>query len=314
MNKYIIGDNLELLKKVPENKIDMIYMDPPYATGRNFYYFDDKFSSIQSFISEFLTPRFKIMHKILKKDGNLIVHIEPSISHYVKVCLDEIFGENNFKNEIIWSSGGNKTSKKQLARFHDVILVYSKSNKSKYFPQYIPYDENYKKKLKWCAIHKDYYSTTAAHNSQPEVNPRPNLRYEFNGHTKQWYISKEKMEKFKKEDRLEFSGNGIPRIKRFLKELKGKPVSDLWTDINQIQSVEKLPYATQKPIKLLERILELYSEKNDLVLDPFAGSGTVGRACLKLGRKYLLFDINKNGKRVFENSIKSNAKSPPKIP
>ena len=86
--------------------------------------------------------------------------------------------------------------------------------------------------------------------------------------------------------------------------MKGIPVRDLWTDINQIQSGEKLDYATQKPVKLLERIVKMYSNSGDVVLDPFAGSGTTGRACINTGRNYILFDINEKAKSVFLESIK----------
>ena len=137
---------------------------------------------------------------------------------------------------------------------------------------------------------------------QPEVNPRPNLRYEWNGHQKQWYFSKERMETLHKEHRLEYNSSGIPRIKRFAHEMDGVPIRDTWDDISSIQNGEKTKYATQKPVKLLERIVSLYSREGDLCLDPFAGSGTLGRACKALNRKYVLFDLNPEGKEVFEET------------
>ena len=112
------------------------------------------------------------------------------------------------------------------------------------------------------------------------------------------------MKQLHDENRLEYNKQGIPRIKRFLDEMDGIPLRDLWTDINNIQSGEKLQYATQKPVKLLERILQLYTDENDICLDIFAGSGTLGRAAIHLKRKYLLFDINENGKEIFLSSIK----------
>ena len=112
------------------------------------------------------------------------------------------------------------------------------------------------------------------------------------------------MEELDKDNRLEYNSNNIPRIKRYLDEMEGIPLRDVWIDITNTQNNEKLEYATQKPIKLLERIVKLYSNENDVCLDIFAGSGTLGRACINLKRKYLLFDINKNGKLVFDKSIK----------
>jgi DNA modification methylase len=131
------------------------------------------------------------------------------------------------------------------------------------------------------------------------------LYKELKHHEKQWYVTKEKMEKLDKDHRLEYSSSGIPRFKRYLDEMNGIPIRDLWVDIGQIQNGEKLDYATQKPIKLLDRIIKMYSNENGLVLDPFAGSGVVGRSCIKNKRKYILIDKNKKGKEIFEKSIKA---------
>lgn len=298
-NSFTVGDNVELLKTIKSETIDMIYLDPPYNTGRNFYYFKDKFADFNSFMEERLVE----CHRVLKKNGNIIIHVEPKISHHIRNICDKLFGEKNFKNEIVWHSGGNAKNIYQLGRNHDTIIVYGRSPKSKFFPLYKEYGEEYLKGTKLCKIHNKKYTTSAAHNSQPEVNPRPNLTYEWNGHTKQWYVSKEKMETLHNENRLEYNKNGIPRIKRFVEEMQGIPVRDTWDDISSIQNGEKTKYATQKPVKLLERILKLYSEHGDICLDPFAGSGTLGRACINLNRYYILLDINQEGYDVFCNSI-----------
>ena len=304
-NSFLVGDNLEILKSLPDNSVDLVYLDPPYNTGRNFGEFEDAFPSMLAYASDFLKPRLKECHRILKNDGNIIVHVEARNNPYVRFALDEVFGEKNFRNEIIWKSGGNAKNKKQLGRYHDNLSVYSKSNKPKFNPLYQPYDDEYKKKsnAKLCESRKEWYVTTALHNSQPDVNPRPNLRYEWNGHYHQWYVSLEKMKALHDDDRLQYNKKGIPRIKRFLNEMEGIPVRDLWTDINQIQGSEKLNYPTQKPVLLLERILKLYSNPGDLVCDPFAGSGTLGRAAINLKRDYLLIDVNSHGLDEFNKSI-----------
>lgn len=295
-NTFHVGDNLELLKKVKSETIDMIYLDPPYNTGRSFYYFEDKFADFPKFMEE----RIKECHRVLKNDGTIIIHVEPRISHYIRILCDTIFGDSNFKNEIVWHSGGNAKNKHQLGRNHDTLIVYNKSSKSKFFPLYKPYTTEYKKGLKLCPHHNKLYSTTATYNSQPEVNPRPNLRYEWNGTTLQWYFTKEKMKSLHDDNRLEYNEKGIPRIKRFLDEMEGIPIRDTWDDIPCMQNGEKIKYATQKPIKLLERIVTLYSAQGDLCMDPFAGSGTLGRACRILKREYILFDINPEAKKVFD--------------
>jgi DNA modification methylase len=295
-NTFHVGDNLELLKRVKSETIDMIYLDPPYNTGRNFHYFEDKFADFPKFMEE----RIEECHRVLKKDGNIIIHVEPRISHYIRVICDKIFGDTHFQNEIVWHSGGNAKNKYQLGRNHDTIIVYSKSSKSKFFPLYKPYTDEHKKGLKMCPHHNKLYGTSAAHNSQPEVNPRPNLRYEWNGNTRQWYFSKEKMKALHDDNRLVYNDKGVPRIKRFLDEMEGIPVRDTWDDISSIQNGEKTKYATQKPIKLLERVVALYSAEGDLCMDPFAGSGTLGRACQIMKREYILFDINPEAKKVFD--------------
>lgn len=306
LNQYLIGDNLEILEKLlNENyQFQLIYLDPPYNTGRDFSDFDDKFEDIKVYAYEFLKPRFEIMKKLLTPNGVIVVHIEPKISHYVRLVMDEVFGIKNFQNEIVWKSGGNKKSSKKLMRFHDTIIVYSNNSKYKYNPLYLPYGDDYRKKnnLKTDSIGE--YTTSAAHNSQPDVVRRPNLRYEWNGHNKQWWWSKEKMEKLHDDGRLSYNEKGIPRVKKYLHEMEGIPVRDLWVDINQIQGSEKLDYATQKPVELLERIIKMYSDETDFVLDPFAGSGTTARACLKTNRKYIMVDINSKGLKVFESSLK----------
>jgi len=302
-NTYYVEDNLVLLKKVEKESVDLIYFDPPYNTGRDFYNFNDKFESVDAY-SDFIKLRIIECRRILKKTGTMIVHIEPRVSPYFRLIADSLFGLNNFKNEIVWKTGGNSKNIRQLNRWHDTILVYAKNKGKQLFnPIYFPYDDAYKKNAKICPIHKKLYKTTAIHNSQPEVNPRMNLRYEWQGNTRQWYVCKEKMEELHKDNRLQYNNKNIPRIKRFLDEMDGIPLRDIWDDIANIQSKEKLKYATQKPVKLLERIVTLYSDEKSLCLDIFAGSGTLGRACKNLNRDYILFDINEDGKKLFEKSI-----------
>jgi len=111
------------------------------------------------------------------------------------------------------------------------------------------------------------------------------------------------MQQLHDDNRLVYNKQNIPRIKRFLHEMEGIPLRDVWCDINNIQSGEKMNYATQKPVKLLERIVQIYSNEDDVCMDIFAGSGTLGRACINLNRKYLLLDINDKGNELFLKSI-----------
>ena len=299
MNQYVVGNNLDIVKDI---KCDLVYIDPPYNTGRDFGDYNDKWKSMKIYSEEFLYPRIKLCYDIINNNGNIVVHIEPKNSHWVRFILDDIFGSKFFRNEIVWKTGGHAKNKKQLGRMHDTILVYSKSNKSTFNPQYQPYDEGYLKNTK--IDNRGNYTTTAIHNSQPDVNPRLNLRYEWNGHLKQWYTTKEKMQELHDDDRLVYNQNGVPRVKRYVHELDGIPITDLWIDISNTQSGEKVNYATQKPIKLLDRIINMYSNENDLVVDIFAGSGTTGVSAIKNKRKYFLCDINQNEKKIFDKRIK----------
>lgn len=306
VNKYYVGDNLQLLSQLEDKSVDCIYMDPPYNTGRDFGDFVDKFESMEYFRENFIKPRIKELHRVLSDTGNLIVHVDPTISHHVRNVMDEVFGEKKFVNEVAWVTGGNAKNKKKMNRWHDTIIIYKKTNKSIFNPIYLPYDEEYEKRnsIKICKIRNKKYVTTAAHNAQPDVNPRMNLRYEWMGNKRQWYLSKKKMQEMHDDDRLQYSmKTKIPRIKRYLCEMDGIPIRDVWSDIKNMQAKEKIDYATQKPVALLERIVKMFSNEGELVLDPFAGSGTTGRACINLERKYILLDISEKGKEKFLESI-----------
>lgn len=306
LNKYKIGDSRELLKEVEDNSVDLIYIDPPYCTGRDFYHFDDRFKSSSDYRELLIRPILTECHRVLTDVGNIVVHVEPKISHHIRIVLDDIFGEKRFKNEIVWVSGGNHKSKKQLQRNHDTIIVYQKGVESIYNPEHKEYDKKVVEKAKLCPYRNQKYTTSALVNRQPDVVPRPNLRYEWNGNYLQWHISKEKMQTLHDDNRLEYSSNtGIPRVKKYLDELDGVPVKDVWSDIKQIQGIEKMDYATQKPVALLNRILRMFSNEGSTVLDPCAGSGTVGRSALLTGRNYILFDLNETGKTLFEKSIET---------
>ncbi len=296
MNQYLIGDNITLLHDM-DVSCDLVYIDPPYNTGRDFGDYKDSWKSMKIYAEEFLYPRLELCHTILKSTGNIVVHVEPKNSHWVRFGLDKIFGESNFRNEIVWRTGGHSKNKNQLGRMHDTIIVYSKSSTYTFNPIYFPYDNEYLKKTIEDARGK--YRTSAIHNSQPEVNPRKNLRYEWNGHNRQWYTTQDKLQKLHDEDRLVYNEKGIPRIKRYVHEMEGIPITDLWTDIGNVQHKEKEDYATQKPVNLLTRIINLYSNEGDFVVDIFGGSGTTGIAAIQSNRTYLLTDINSKGKDIF---------------
>lgn len=298
MNRYETLSAVEGLSTI--NSANLIYFDPPYNTGRDFDDFNDKFESNTDYRESLIRPAIQACYNASHSNGVLVIHVEAKISHHIRIVCDDIYGESNFVNEIVWQSGGNHHSSKKLQRNHDVIIVYAKSKKFTFNPIYSDYDETYISKCKQDSRGK--YTTSALKNSQPNVIKRPNLRYVWNGHDEQWWCSQSKMQILHDDDRLVYGPTGIPRIKKYLHELKGVPIKDLWTDIPQIQGNEKLNYATQKPIKLLERIITLFSNPYDLIVDPFAGSGVTGRACINLQRNFMLFDVNPKAKQIYETS------------
>ena len=232
LNEYSIGDSRDLLKEVESNTVDLIYIDPPYCTGRDFYHFDDRFKSSADYRELLMRPLLTECHRVLSNVGNIVVHVEPKVSHHIRIVLDEVFGENRFKNEIVWISGGNHKSKKQLQRNHDTIIVYQKGKESIYNPEHKEYDPETVRKAKFCPYRKKKYNTSALVNRQPNVVSRPNLRYEWNGNHLQWHVSKERMQMLHDDNRLEYSPiTGVPRVKKFLDEMDGIPVKDVWSDI-----------------------------------------------------------------------------------
>ena len=239
------------------------------------------------------------MRRALRRTGSIFVHCDPTESHYLKVILDTIFGADKFENEIIWQRTGSKgLSTKHLPNNHDVILSYRKGDERTWNTDamFVPYDlddldEKTIKKYSGRDPDGRLYHLDNLNNPNPD---RPNLTYEFLGHTKVWRWTKERMTQAYAEGLvIQPSPGSVPRFKRYLDEQRGKPLSDLWADIppNNSQSNEDTGYDTQKPLPLLKRILALASKPGDLVLDPFCGCGTTIEACEEMGRKWIGIDI-----------------------
>ena len=241
-----------------------------------------------------MAARLVELHRVLKPTGSLYLHCDPTASHYLKVVLDTIFGAENFQNEIVWQ----RTTAKGLAftRFasnHDVILRYSRSGNWTWNAQYSEYDPGY--------LARSYRfadpETGRRYQLDNLVNPnpdRPNLTYEFLGVTRVWRWTRERMQEAYEQGLVVQTKPGtVPRLKRYLDEQEGVPVSDIWTDIPSLSahSAERLGYPTQKPVALLERIVASSSNEGDIVLDPFCGCGTTIAAAQKLGRRWIGIDI-----------------------
>ncbi|MGE0085487.1 MAG: DNA methyltransferase [Desulfococcaceae bacterium] len=249
-----------------------------------------------------MTARLIELHRVLKPAGSLYLHCDPTASHYLKIVLDTVFGIENFRNEITWKRRkGTFSTVHESNKFGvctDIILFYVKSNNAQFHPQYSFEDPTYKDYIEKSFKHIDENGRRYQSDNLANPGVRPNLIYDYKGYKPPkggWAISKEKMEQWDKEGRLLFpkNPNGRIRRKRFLDELKGKPVQNLWYDIEPISShdSERLGYPTQKPIALLERIIQASSREGDIVLDPFAGCGTTIAAAQKLKRHWIGIDI-----------------------
>ena len=257
---------------------------------------------MQSYLT-MMAVRLLEMRRVLKDTGSIYLHCDPTAAHYLKQLMDAVFGPSNFRNEVTWKrrygtfSTVHKSNKFGVAT--DTILFYAKSQATPFYPQYSMDDPQY----------QDYVSKTFRHVDEDGrryriadlANPafRPNLIYTYKGYQPPkngWAISKEKMEQWDKEGRLHFPKSPAGRIqrKRFLDELKGKPVQNLWDDIKMIssQAKERTGFPTQKPLALLERIIHASSNPGDVVLDPFCGCATACVAAEKLGRKWLGIDLS----------------------
>ena len=241
-----------------------------------------------------MTPRLVELRRVLKPTGSLYLHCDPTASHYLKLLLDTIFGKENFRNEIVWrrySSHGNVS--RNLGKVHDIVFRYSKTSKFVWNQLYRPLREEYVEKF----FRKIEPETGRRYQSQNVLNPndnRPNLTYEWNGHTRVWKWSKETMQGLHDAGRLEYSRTGYPRLKQYLDESPGERLQDIWDDlppVGQSSGEVSLGYDTQKPMSLLERIIQSSTVEGDVVLDPFCGCGTAVAAAQKLNRQWLGIDI-----------------------
>ncbi len=350
-NQLYFGDNLDVLRKyIKDQSVDLVYLDPPFNSNRNYSVIFNKdggitsenTAQIEAFedtwhwtpttdaqFSEFIqnapnqaadaltafhtllgendamayltnmAPRLLELHRALKPTGSLYLHCDPTMSHYLKILLDAVFDPRNFRNEIVWNRTGAKALQTtRLARNHDVILSYGKSDAFTFNREamFIPYDVSElddKTEDKYSAVDPDgrRYQLTSLINPAAD---RPNLTYEFLGVTRVWRWTKDRMQAaYEAGQVIQTKAGRVPRLKRYLDEQLGKPLSDVWTDISPInaRAAERLGYPTQKPLALMDRIIALSSNPGDVVLDPFCGCGTTVDSAQRLDRRWIGIDV-----------------------
>ena len=247
-----------------------------------------------------MAPRMVELHRVLKPTGSIYLHCDPTASHYLKLLMDAVFGQDNFVNDITWkrqtAHSDAAQGSKHYGRIHDVLLLYAKSRDRVWKQPYRDYDDDYVKRF---YRHVDEETGRRFRLSDMTApgggNPaKGNPRYEFMGVTRWWRFSQERMLELQQQGRVVQTAPGrVPQQKRYLDEMSGMPVGSVWDDINPVQpqARERLGYPTQKPEKLLERIISASSNEGDVVLDPFCGCGTAIAVAERLNRKWIGIDV-----------------------
>jgi len=335
VNKLICGDNIEELAKLPKESVELIYIDPPFFTQKPYEVvwgdeaevrsFEDRWEGgIEHFIS-WLEPRTQLLWELLKPTGSFYIHCDWHANAHIRIMLDKIFGDKNFRNEIIWKRTHAHGSSNKFGPVHDTILFYSKSkdyiwtdSKGEHDPEYIAnhFTLTNSDGRRFQAISLTGAGIRHGDSGQPWKGIDPTkvnrhwaipgkviARLKLGGSTVQ-----EKLDSLDKAGRIYWPSKrgGTPRLKWYVDELEGPALLDLWTDISPISSnaAEHLGYPTQKPPRLLERIIKASSNKGDMVLDAFCGCGTACIEAQKLGRKWIGIDISPTAVKVIENQLK----------
>ncbi|OXG04297.1 site-specific DNA-methyltransferase (adenine-specific)/adenine-specific DNA-methyltransferase [Flavobacterium araucananum] len=318
------------LLKEYRGQIDLIYIDPPFDSKADYKKrikiknseifnhstsFEEKqYSDIWSNDEylQFIYQRLILLRELLTDNGSIYLHCDPKKSHYLKLIFDEIFGVENYKAEITWKKATKTTSFNNYGSEHDVIFFYTKSPTQYNFTQQFKPLKESEMLTKYIYFELENGEIITLNSEQkkgknlpkgrrfrgiPLLNmnqDRPNLKYEFLGYTKVWATKEEKLLELLKNGKIFQINNGMPQRKGYLDENEGSKVNDLWDDINPLnsQALEKTDYPTQKPEKLLERIINISTNKGDIVFDCFMGSGTTQAVAMKLGRKFIGADIN----------------------
>ncbi len=325
-NRLIYGDNLLAMaallagdEQTPSlrGKVDLIYIDPPFDSKADYrtkvvlpgveleqkptvieqFAYSDTWSDGTASYLAMITPRLILMRELLSDTGSIYVHLDWHVGHYVKIVMDEVFGKDNFCNQVIWKRSTSIGAKsKMMARNCDYLFFFSKNYDNIFYRQtYKPYTEDYK---------NTYFKYT-------DSNGRKYRLQSLGDYTE------DSKQKFRDAGKIYVSKYGKEALFQYLDESKGVVLDDLWDDLRGIQfqafqqqaSSEKVDYTTQKPEKLLERIIEISCPENGLIIDIFGGSGTTAAVAEKLGRRWITSDIGKPACMIMRKRlIDQNAK------
>jgi adenine-specific DNA-methyltransferase len=327
-NRLVYGDNLLAMAALLagdsatpslRSKIDLIYVDPPFDSKADYRtkvflpgieleqkptvieqlaYSDTWADGTASYLA-MITPRLVLMRELLNESGSIYVHLDWHVSHYVKLVMDEIFGKDNFVNEIVWkrsdAKGDASQGSQHYSRVHDVILFFQKSSARYWNPTFLPLSKGYV---------DDFYRFQDPDGRRykqenmlgPGGEAKGNPVYEVMGVRRAWRYSRDRMQTLIDAGLVLQSRPGtVPMQKKYLDESKGVQLSSWWDDISMLRgwSSEKADYATQKPEKLLQRIISASCPPHGIVADFNGGSGTTAAAAEKLERRWIITDIGK---------------------
>jgi len=251
-----------------------------------------------------MAPRLVELRRVLKPTGSVYLHCDPTASHYLKMLMDAVFVPVNFKNEIIWKRTSAHSDSGTCGNTHDILLLYTKTDKFAWNKQFQPYDQSY------VESHYRYIDSSGRRYRTDNLTASGlsggGYEYEWHGVKKVWRCPKERMAALEKEGRIRYTKSGTAEYIRYLDEMPGVPLQDLWTDIPPInpQARERLGYPTQKPEALLERIIKASSNKGNTVLDPFCGCGTTVAVAQRLNRHWIGIDVTHLAVALMKHRLK----------
>ena len=340
------GDNLNFLRGINSSTVNLIATDPPFNKSRDFHatpdslaagaQFHDRWSWRDDIHDDWLIAimrdnpevwkvvdtakavygddmgaflcwlgvRLLEMHRVLTDDGSIYLHIDHTAQAWVECLMDAIFGKANYRNAIVWRSTSAHSDSNRFGMNTETILFYTKGDQWIWNPLYEPYDDAYKARFRHKELNGRLWSD---YDLTAKGLSGGGYRYEYKGRTELWRVPLETMERLDAEGRLHFTSKGGIRRKRYLDEMEGRPIQQLWADIDPInsQSKERTGYPTQKPLALYERIIRASSNEGDMVLDPFCGCATTLVAAERLGREWVGMDIWEGAhKRVLDRLAK----------
>ena len=313
------GDCLDQLKRLPDDCVDLCYIDPPFNSNRNYEVFwgetkekrafDDRHESTKAYV-DYMRPRCVEIARVLKKTGSFYYHCDWHASHYVKVMLDQIFSENSFVNEVVWKRSAAHTDAKQgsshYGRSHDVLFFYNGGKKHTWNQLYTPLSDEYIRSH-YINMDPDGRRFRWDNLTGPGGAAKGNPIYPVLGVKRHWRYTAEKMQKLMDQGRVAIPPTGaVPALKRYLDESKGVALQSVWDDLLPVnsQAKESLGYPTQKPLALLDRILAVSSNENDVILDAFCGCGTALVSAQKMNRQWIGIDISPTACRVMAKRLR----------